>query len=109
MPVDDDIAVEDHETAEAPSPARRSNRGFWLVAGALLVGCVFMLVEIFANFGMKDTIAHAEHTLRTAQAAADRVHATDGTYGARTTPGSPWSSPPCCGWPGPRPAADSIR
>jgi hypothetical protein len=80
MPVDDDIAVSDPTTADLPTPASRSKRGFWLVAGALVLGCMFMLVEIFANFGTKDTIAHAEHTLRAAQAAAERVHEADGTY-----------------------------
>lgn len=80
MPVDDDIALHDEEMAGAPVPERQRNRGFWVVLGALLFGSVFILVEIFANFGVKDTIAHAEHTLRTAQAAAERVHEADGTY-----------------------------
>ena len=79
MPVDDDLALHDPETVDAPVPRRRAH-GFWIVLAALLFGCVFILVEIFANFGVKDTIAHAEHTLRTAQAAAERVHEADGTY-----------------------------
>jgi hypothetical protein len=78
MPDDDVIpAHEDELTAE---PARRSNRGFWLVAGALLIACVFLVVEIFANEPLKDTIAHAESTLRDAQAAAERVHDGSGSY-----------------------------
>ena len=76
----DDIVTVDPAEAEVVAPARRANRGFWLVAGALLVGCVFMLVEIFANFGMKDTVAHAEHTLRAAQAAAEGILDTDGSF-----------------------------
>jgi hypothetical protein len=80
MPMDDDIAVSDAWTADPPAPAPRSNRGFWVVTTALVLGCMFMLVEIFANFGTKDTIAHAEHTLHAAQAAAERVHQADGTY-----------------------------
>src|SRR4029077_219290 len=80
MPMDD-IAVSDEVRADPPAPPARSNRGFWVVTGALVLGCMFMLVEIFANFGTKDTIAHAEHTLRAAQAAAERVHEADGTYG----------------------------
>ena len=79
VPVDDDIAIDNEATADAPA-FRRSTRGFWLVTGAMVLGCVFIVVEIFANFGMKDTIAHAEFTLRTAQAAAERVHEADGTY-----------------------------
>ena len=80
MPVDDDIALHDEATADVPVPARQRKGGFWLVLGALLLGCVFILVEIFANFGVKDTIAHAEHSLRTAQAAAERVREADGSY-----------------------------
>jgi len=80
VPVDDDIALHDEVTADVPVPARQRKGGFWLVLGALLLGCVFILVEIFANFGVKDTIAHAEHSLRTAQAAAERVREADGSY-----------------------------
>ncbi len=50
------------------------------MTGALLLGSVFMLVEIFANFGVKDTVAHAEHTLRAAQAAAEHIRDADGSY-----------------------------
>jgi len=78
--MDDDIAVSDAAKADPPAPSPRSNRGFWVVTGALVLGCMFMLVEIFANFGTKDTIAHAEHSLRAAQAAAELVHEADGSY-----------------------------
>jgi hypothetical protein len=80
VPVDNDMTVSEGAVAEAPS--RRSNRGFWLVAGSLLLASVFMLVEIFANFGMKDTVAHAEHTLRGVQAAAERIRDADGSLAA---------------------------
>jgi hypothetical protein len=75
VPVDDDTLTSTTPAPDADAPARRSNRGFWLVAGAIGVSCVFVLIEIFANFGMKDTIAHAEHTLTTAQAAIGAVAA----------------------------------
>ena len=79
MPVDD-VVLDDVATEDGPPPARVGGRGFWLVAAALLFGCIFVVVEIFANFGMKDTIAHAEHTLGVAKAAADRVRDADGSY-----------------------------
>ena len=46
---------------------------------ALGFACVFVVVEIFANLGIKDTIGHAEHTLTVAQAAAGTVVANDGS------------------------------
>jgi hypothetical protein len=70
------VAAED-----APPPARYGGRRFWMVAGALLFAGVFVVVEIFANFGVKDTIAHAEHSLGLARAAAGLVRDTDGSFG----------------------------
>ena len=79
MPVDDDLVLDDVEAAGAPV-SRGSRRGFWVVLGALVFAGIFVLIEIFANFGVKDTIAHAEHSLRLAEAAADRVKQADGSY-----------------------------
>jgi hypothetical protein len=78
MPVD--VVPDETETEDAPPPRRAGGRGFWVVATALLFACMFVVVEIFANFGMKDTIAHAEHTLAMAKTAADLVRDTDGSY-----------------------------
>jgi hypothetical protein len=64
-----------------PAQVRRSNRGFWLVAGSLGVACVFLVVEIVVNRPIKDTIAHAESTLRSAQATAAAVRDDAGSYG----------------------------
>jgi hypothetical protein len=72
------------EVHEEPATGRRSNRGFWLVAGALGLGCALILVEVFANFGVKDTIAHAQHSLRTAQAAAEEIRDRDGSLQSAT-------------------------
>jgi len=69
MPVDSDLVTSTIPAPDADAPVRRTNRGFWLVTGALAFSCVFVLIEIFANFGTKDTIAHAEFTLRKAQTA----------------------------------------
>jgi hypothetical protein len=79
MPVDD--IVLDEAAEDAPPPARFGGRRFWMVAGALLFAAVFVVVEIFANFGVKDTIAHAEHSLGLARAAAVLVRDSDGSFG----------------------------
>jgi hypothetical protein len=79
MAVDDDLAVGTLPEPEAQAPVEQRRRGFWLVAGSLGLACVFVLIEIFANFGTKDTIAHAEATLRRAQAAAESVRGRDGS------------------------------
>ena len=41
-------------------PGKRSNRGFWLVAGTMLAACVLLVVAIVANRGTKDAIAHGD-------------------------------------------------
>ena len=68
MPVDDIVL---DEPATEGAPPRLGGRGFWVVAAALVFASVFVIVEIFANLGMKDTIGHAEHSLEVAQAAAE--------------------------------------
>jgi hypothetical protein len=79
VPVDD-VVLDQVATEGAPPPARLGGRGFWIVTAALAFASVFMVVEIFANFGTKDTIAHAEHSLDVAKAAADRIEESDGSY-----------------------------
>ena len=70
---DDDDLIEAYETEFATeNPTRRSNRGFWLVLGTLVVISILMLVEIFANRPLANTIGHAEQSLRTAQAGAEQ-------------------------------------
>ena len=71
-------------TAPEPDLAvrRPSNRGFWLVAGSLLLACVLLVVEIFANHDIGDSISHAEHSLRVASAAAQAGFDRDGSYAA---------------------------
>jgi hypothetical protein len=55
-----------------------SNRKFWLVMCAMGVACVFVLVEIFANLGIKESIAHAQSSLRDGQAIAEAIQHDDG-------------------------------
>ena len=60
----------------------RHNRGFWLVVGAIGLGCVLLVAAILYNAPMKETIGHAEDTLRVAQGAAQRIHDSDGSFGS---------------------------
>jgi hypothetical protein len=80
MPVNEAV-LDGLATEDDPAPPRRTGgRGFWVVIAALGFASVFVVVEIFANFGMKDTIAHAEHSLDVAQSAAVQVQEADGSY-----------------------------
>jgi hypothetical protein len=82
-----DIVIDDRadrdraggEVLGGPPPAR-STRGFWFVAGAMALAGIVVVVAIVANLGVKDTIAHAQHSLRTAQAAAEAIRADAGTF-----------------------------
>ena len=87
MPEDDDIdddILESYEREladEALQPmARRSNRGFWMVAGTIVLGAVVLMVEIFANRPMVNAISRTENDLRTASRAAALVFADGGSF-----------------------------
>jgi hypothetical protein len=78
---DDDI-IRAYDEELGPEPPPRSNRGFWVVVGTLLLGGVFLVVEIFANRPLADSIGHAQQTLREAQAVAEVALARTGGFGA---------------------------
>jgi hypothetical protein len=78
---DDDELMQAYESEFADrAPTRRTNRGFWVVLGTLLVASILMLVEIFANRPIANTIGHAQHSLRVAQAGAEQRLAETGRY-----------------------------
>ena len=78
---DDDELIQAYETELADqTPTRRSNRGFWIVLGTLVVASIVLLVEIFANRPIANTIGHAQHSLRVAQAGAEQRFAETGTF-----------------------------
>jgi len=82
---DDDeiIAGYEEEFAEGMPDglvSRHPRRGFWMVAGALSLGCVILVVEIFANRPYVNAISHTEHDLRVARAEADRIFSDSGTF-----------------------------
>jgi len=79
MPVDDILVADELTDDDAPLPRSRG-RSAWIVFAAIGFACMFVVVEIFANLGIKDSIGHAEQTLTVAQEAAARVAASDGSY-----------------------------
>jgi hypothetical protein len=79
MAADDDV-IRAYDEELGPEPGKRSNRGFWIVAGTMLVGGVFLLVEIFANRPLANAIGHAQDSLRRAQAAAEIALAREGDF-----------------------------
>jgi len=69
------------DAVEPEEPTRRgSGRGFWIVAGALGLGSVLLVVQIFANRQIAETIAHAQFTLRTVELQAEKVLADTGGF-----------------------------
>jgi hypothetical protein len=72
----------DDRPAEAeplPGPPA-SNRGFRIISGALALACVAFVIAIVANRPIKDTIAHAQHSLLVAQEHAERVFGEAGSF-----------------------------
>jgi hypothetical protein len=76
----DDDAAPGFEPDDDLGSERPSNRGFWIVAVALGLTCVMLVLAIFANRPLKDSIAHTESDLDGALAKADSIHAETGTY-----------------------------
>jgi hypothetical protein len=84
---DDDEIIEAYEmeiggASNAPAEPRRSNRGFWLVLGAILAASAILMVEIFANRPIAETIGRAQHDLRAAETEARSVLDATGTFDA---------------------------
>lgn len=88
MPQDDDEIIQSlEERLTFEEPVLRSNRGFWLVVGALALACLVVLVEIFANRPIANAISTAEHDLRVAQAGAQHAFDGSGSFAGADTPG----------------------
>jgi hypothetical protein len=82
VPDDDDILETYEQELEPPfepMPAR-SNRGFWMVAGTILLGAVVLMVEIFANRPQVNSISRTEHDLRIAFSDAQRIYSDGGSF-----------------------------
>jgi hypothetical protein len=91
VPDDDDILqdyeIELSDDLNGTGRTAHSSRGFWLVTGSLILVCVLMLVAIFANRSIGNDIGTAQHDLRVAQAAAERVYAETGSFEGADAPG----------------------
>ena len=79
MAADDDI-IRAYDDELGPEPIPPSNRRFWLVVGVIALGAIILIVEIFANRNIANTIGHAQHTLRRAQDAAEVVQGRTGSF-----------------------------
>ncbi|HEY7661261.1 MAG TPA: hypothetical protein VIC58_11755 [Actinomycetota bacterium] len=87
---DDDEIIEAYDRELGPEPAhaeprprpdrRGSNRGFWIVLGAILAASAIIVVEIFANRPIANSIGRAQHDLRVAQAEALAVLRETGSF-----------------------------
>jgi hypothetical protein len=79
---DDDEILGDYEREfeGAKPPRRRTNRGFWVVAVAMLLGCILLVIEIFANRPLVSSIGHAQSDLKAARSLALGVQAETGTF-----------------------------
>jgi hypothetical protein len=83
----DDELIRAYDEELGPEPIPRSNKRFWVVAGTMLVGGMFLIVEIFANRPLATSIGHAQDSLRRAQAAAEIVHSRTASF-EEADPGS---------------------
>ena len=83
MPDDDDI-LESYERELDGVPfqplPRRSNRGFWMVAGTIGLGAVILMVEIFANRPMVNSISRTENDLKVSLRTAERIYSDGGSF-----------------------------
>jgi hypothetical protein len=75
---EDDEIIEDYEREldegmPVPVVRRGSNRGFWIVLGAIVAASAIIVVEIFANRHIADTVGRAQHDLRVGEAQARSV------------------------------------
>ena len=89
MASDDEVdeVIEAYERELADPTRHRSNRRFWLVLGSVGLACVVLVVEIFANRHIGDTIAHAQHSLRAAESAANLITQRTGSLAAADADG----------------------
>jgi hypothetical protein len=80
------------EEPMAPLPRRRT-RGFWMVAGTITLGAVVLLVEIFANRPLVNSISRTEHDLNIARRHAERLFADGGSFATADAAGMAAADP----------------
>jgi hypothetical protein len=74
---DDDELLYDGEVAPDLRP---SNRRFWLIVAAFATTCVVILVALFANLPLVNSIARAQFELRYAESLAEQRFGSSGTF-----------------------------
>ena len=80
---EDDEIIEAYEReldAEPTVGPRRAGRGFWIVLATIVAASAILVVEIFANRSVADTIGRAQHDLRVAEQAARSVVSRAGSF-----------------------------
>ncbi|MET0802036.1 MAG: hypothetical protein ABWZ53_12825, partial [Actinomycetota bacterium] len=79
---DDDeiIGAYEQELGNELRPPRGSQRGFWIVLGTIVAASAIILVEIFANRPIANSIGRAQHDLRVAQGEAESLLAETGSF-----------------------------
>lgn len=88
MADDDDIlGAYERELGPEPTSRRPSNRGFWLVTGTLLTACIVLVVEIFSNRPIANSIGHAQFDLNAARDAALEIKASSGSFAGANADG----------------------
>ncbi len=86
---DDEEIIESYEREFGPEPGpgpRRGGRGFWIVLVTIVAAGALLVVEIFANRGVADTIGRAQHDLRVAEAAARSLESGAGSFEQAAAP-----------------------
>ncbi len=78
---DDDVIARYEEEFDEPARGRRrANRGFWMIAITMILGAMFLLVEIFAHRPIANDISRTQHDLNEALARAESIRAGAGSF-----------------------------
>jgi hypothetical protein len=84
---DDDILEAYEREFDVVEEVHASKRGFWIVVSAIAVASVVLVVEIFANRPIANSIGHAQFDLREAQAAALTIRSGSGSFAGANAEG----------------------
>jgi hypothetical protein len=77
---DDDVIARYEEEFDGPPARRGSNRGFWMVLATMVLGGIFLIVEIFAHRPIANDIARTQHDLNEALSRAEAIRADAGSF-----------------------------
>lgn len=86
---DDDDIIDSYDRELGPEPGlgpRRAGRGFWIVVVTIVAAGAILMVEIFANRDVANTIGRAQHDLRVAERAARSIVSRAGSFEPAVAP-----------------------